>query len=333
MTLITIEDFVLLSPTTFGVIQFVVAHPRAEHFGCFLNVYTLVRNTTTWEDDGAGAKDSIYEPIKIAVFELPRWLAVIMIRKCVDGVRHDCRLTFIPRNPDMRSDPPPRQFFPTENPLKVYPRPDTGILVITFDCDDGPAAEDGESPCYHLFVRKETLLSFLPIDGFERHDMQTLQGYQAKNITWEELAPHCRFVEELDRQDWVCYVYHYRFVSPRTELRLSANNNHEIAETYIRLFNFDPNEINRVIRARRRSLEDGKRKWIDWEAADQDENAAQAVGENPDHALQGMDDRNVYLVANETFIEAEGWLAMDVRTGGKVSRDELCRAHQIWLTR
>jgi hypothetical protein len=222
----------------------------------------------------------------------------------------------------MRSDPPPRQFFPSENPLKVYPRPDTGILVITFDCDDGPAAEDGEAPCYHLFVRKETLLSFLPIDGFETHDKQSLEGLQVKTIAWDELAPHCRFVEELDPQDWVCYVYHYRFVSPRTELSLSATTNREIAETYIRLFNFDPNEINRVIRGRRRSLENGKRMWIDWEAADQDESVVESVDANQDHALQGMDDRNVYLVTNETFIEAEGWLAMDVRTGGKVRRHD-----------
>jgi len=83
MTLITIEDFVLLSPTTFGVIQFDISQPRAEYFSCFLNVFTLVQNTTSRDDDGAGVKESLYEPIKIAVFELPRWLAVIMIRECV----------------------------------------------------------------------------------------------------------------------------------------------------------------------------------------------------------------------------------------------------------
>jgi hypothetical protein len=85
MTLVTIEDFVLLSPTTFGMIQFVVNHPRAEYFNCYLNVFTLVENTSSGDDDGAGGTDSMYEPIKIAVFELPRWLAVIMIRECTDA--------------------------------------------------------------------------------------------------------------------------------------------------------------------------------------------------------------------------------------------------------
>jgi hypothetical protein len=85
MKLVTIEDFVLLSPTTYGIVQFIVTHPRSTYFSCVFNVFTLVENTIYTHIDAEGnakdAKDAMYSPVEIAQFELPRWLAVIMIRE------------------------------------------------------------------------------------------------------------------------------------------------------------------------------------------------------------------------------------------------------------
>lgn len=220
---------------------------------------------------------------------------------------------------DLRSDPPPRQFFPEENPSKVYPNPETGVIVIQYDCDDGPLHDNEIGPVYHLFVRKETLLSYLPIKGSNLHTAKELENVEPKTITWEELSPYTRFVEDIDRQDWVCYVYHYRFVSPRIELRMGPLNN-PIEETYIRLFNFDPVETERLLRARRRDLAEGNRNWNDWDGADLAEETppSDPATHGPDHVLQGMDERNVYLMTDETTVAAEGWLANNVTTGSKV---------------
>lgn len=90
MSLLTIEDFVLLSPTTYGLIQYdIESLPVAPGtpFPCVLNVFTLVANEepkASEADPAVELKRVMYVPKKIATFELPRWLAVVMVRKYSD---------------------------------------------------------------------------------------------------------------------------------------------------------------------------------------------------------------------------------------------------------
>lgn len=207
--------------------------------------------------------------------------------------------------------------------MKVYPNPETGVIVIQYDCDDGPLHDNEVGPVYHLFVRKETLLGLLPVKGSGVHTAKELENLEPKRITWPELSPYTRFVEDVDRQDWVCYVYHYRFVSPRIHVRIAtgpAGFEIEIPETYIRLYNFDPVETERLLRARRREYVESQANWKKWEESDPDDPPSEPTIEGPDHVYQGRDERNVWLMTDETLVKAEGWLADDVRTGSKVSR-------------
>ena len=94
VSLLTIEDFVLLSPTTYGLIQYDIERlPVAQGtpFPCVLNVFTLVENEETPKaseaDPANDLKRAMYVPKKIATFELPRWLAVVMVRECLGARR------------------------------------------------------------------------------------------------------------------------------------------------------------------------------------------------------------------------------------------------------
>jgi hypothetical protein len=93
---------------------------------------------------------------------------------------------------------------PTETPLKTYPDARTGIIVLQFECDDGLMHPEGPSPIFHLFVKKETLLDFMP--HVRQYELTGQWDTKVHDISLEKLAPHCRFVSDIDRQNWVCYV-------------------------------------------------------------------------------------------------------------------------------
>lgn len=91
VSLLTIEDFVLLSPTTYGLIQYDIERLPVQPgtaFPCVLNVFTLMENEAPKEGEenaADGQRRALYVPKKIATFELPRWLAVVMVREsCID---------------------------------------------------------------------------------------------------------------------------------------------------------------------------------------------------------------------------------------------------------
>lgn len=216
-----------------------------------------------------------------------------------------------------RSDPPPRQFLPVENPLKFYPDPHTGVIILQFDCGLEIAEDEDVPPLYHLFINRETLLSLIPEQS--RPPAFEVSGTWPQKTTvagkrtydWTELAPYCRFLDDIERQSWVCFVYHYRFVAPRAEHRLNIDEEGVESEgIFVRLFNFDPFEAKRVIARRTPLLKEGKIDWETWQ---------EPVGSDEDvDDVHGMDEDGIYLVTRETEVLDDSNIVGSVKTGGMV---------------
>ncbi len=105
---------------------------------------------------------------------------------------------------------PPRAYFPVTKPLALYPTPDTGVIIITFDCQDGHPVAPEQSTFYTLIVRRETLLGLVTDEMLRT--CRTAE-YRPPLIAFATIAPFVRFRSTDEQQGWVCFVYHYRYIT------------------------------------------------------------------------------------------------------------------------
>lgn len=208
----------------------------------------------------------------------------------------------------MRADPPPRPSFPTIKPLSFYPKPESGLILLSFDCG---FVRDFRRAYYTLFILKETLLKFIPAGAMEMlKSSEPAVAFQHRipTISFEELAPHCRLKNDIEPQGWVTYIYHYRFVSTIT--RDPPRRNPFIpfplvAPKYIRLNDFDPVAAKRLLLGRKYEQAQSKGLTID---------------DIRDTDVEGADDDGVDLVVGEDVIEEglDEHVVETYRTGSKV---------------
>jgi hypothetical protein len=213
----------------------------------------------------------------------------------------------------MRADPPPRPTFPKVKPLMMYPKPETGLLLLTFDCG---FMRDFRPSYYTLFILKETLLDFIPAAAHAMiaspSDDSTLRDRyrEPPTIPFEVLSPYCRLKNDIEPQNWVTYIYHYRFVSYITRDDAARRNQFlgfafGTGNKYIRLNDFDPVAARKVMMTR---------KWS--RAVD----SGTEMKEIPDGDVEGEDEDGVDLVVSEDVIEegTDEHVAQTYRTGSKV---------------
>jgi hypothetical protein len=223
----------------------------------------------------------------------------------------------------IRADPPPRPSFPTIKPLSFYPKPESGLILLSFDCG---FVRDFRRAYYTLFILKETLLKFIPTTGTEMlksNDPAVAFQYRIPTISFDELAPYCRLKNDIEPQGWVTYIYHYRFVSTIT--RDPPRRNPFIpfplvAPKYIRLNDFDPVAASRLLLARKFEQAQSKGKTMD---------------EIRDTDVEGADDDGVDLVVGEDVIEEglDEHVVETYRTGSKVCGDSMALPRVLtWLS-
>ncbi|KAJ9112609.1 hypothetical protein QFC19_000629 [Naganishia cerealis] len=300
----TIEDFLLLSSKIFATSVFStsrIPNQEGEDFdlATHLVVYGLV------EIGGLGGSDKRQssceakeEKLIIALkqllrFELPSF-------NVIPGIT-------------MRADPPPRPTFPKIKPLMMYPKPETGLLLFTFDCG---FLRDFRPAYYTLFILKETLLRFIPAEAHAMlatpaSDPTLRDAYRVPpTVGFDQLAPYCRLKNDIEPQNWVTFIYHYRFVSYITRddgarrnpfLRAAFGAGHK----YIRLNDFDPVTARRVMMMRK------------WERASA---RGMEMDEVRDGDVEGEDDDGLDLVVGEDVIEEgiDEHVSQTYRTGAKV---------------
>ncbi|KAJ9123078.1 hypothetical protein QFC22_001268 [Naganishia vaughanmartiniae] len=290
----TIEDFLILSSKIFAISVFSATRVPEEEGEGFdhatqLVIYGLAHN----DRHSAGDKRrSSHEATELLRFELPAF-------NVIPGIT-------------MRADPPPRPTFPKVKPLMMYPKPETGLLLFTFDCG---FLRDFRPAYYTLFILKETLLRLIPAEAHAmiaspRSDSTLRDGYRAPpTIPFERLAPYCRLKNDIEPQNWVTFIYHYRFVSYITRDDAARQNPFIRAafgagNKYIRLNDFDPVAAKKVMMTRKwgRAIDRG----IEMDKV-------------RDGDVEGEDDDGVDLVVSEDVIDEgiDEHVTQTYRTGSK----------------
>lgn len=206
----------------------------------------------------------------------------------------------------------------------MYPKPETGLLLLTFDCG---FMRDFRPAYYTLFILKETLLRFIPAAALQMiaspsFDSTLRDSYRVPpTVPFEQLAPYCRLKNDIEPQNWVTYIYHYRFVSYITRddavrrnpfLRVAFGSGNK----YIRLNDFDPVAARKVMMTR---------KW--GRAVDK----GVEMDEVRDGDVEGEDEDGVDLVVSEDVIEEgiDEHVPQTYRTGSKV-RSRTCHLESRW---
>ncbi|KAJ9107638.1 hypothetical protein QFC21_001098 [Naganishia friedmannii] len=296
----TIEDFLLLSSNIFATSVFSadrVPDEEGEPFdhATYLVIYGLVHSDRQQVGD---KRQSSHDAVELMRFELPSF-------NVIPGIT-------------MRADPPPRPTFPKVKPLMMYPKPETGLILLTFDCG---FLRDFRPAYYTLFILKETLLGFIPAQAYEMlaspsSDSTLRDRYRPPaTISFEELSPYCRLKNDIEPQNWVTFIYHYRFVSHVTRddgvnrnpfIRVALGTGNK----YIRLNDFDPVAARKVMMTRKWDLAVDKGTEID---------------EVRDGDVEGEDEDGVDLVVSEDVIEedVDDHVSRTYRTGSKVGSKTL----------
>lgn len=192
----------------------------------------------------------------------------------------------------------------------MYPKPETGLILLTFDCGFN---RELRRAYYTFFILKETISGFIPAEAkqmLKSNDPEIRDQYQPPMISFEQLAPYCRLKSDIEPQGWVTYIYHYRFVSTITRDPPRRNQFAifpVVAPKYIRLNDFDPVAASRLLLGRKHEQAESKAKPID-EVRNAD--------------VEGEDDDGVDLVVGEDVIEQgeDEHVVRTYRTGSKVSR-------------
>ena len=124
--------------------------------------------------------DEPYEATHVATIDLPRFSFNLS-----RGV--------MPVRMSVRTDPPPRQSFPSyplNNPSPFMPDPTSGIAI--FDIHAPELAPNGEPPHYVLFMHKTTLLRYMPAPTSPL--LKETWSRPAPVITWDKIAPYSRLL-------------------------------------------------------------------------------------------------------------------------------------------
>jgi hypothetical protein len=100
------------------------------------------------------------------------------------------------------------------------------------------------------------------------------------------------------------------------------------SETFIRLLNFNPIDVRKLMTERQQEWRKGLKSWTDWDdpvegGARQrnrplERRKSEGESANP-HLLQGIDNRAIYLVTKEDTTADEEWLNETIVTGAEVS--------------
>ncbi|KAK4688537.1 DNA cross-link repair 1A protein, partial [Tremellales sp. Uapishka_1] len=230
--IMSFESFILLSPTSF-VMPTIITHldPLSSvmeelantddlSWSHHLHLYAF---PPTPPPNASEPDPPAHTATHIATLDLPDFYINI------DGDIPPPRLT-------IRTDPPPRQDFPTHptgNVSLFQPTPESGMIVMEIFCQM-PGEPD---PHYVMCMLKSTLLSYLPAPTSPL--LKQAFPRPAPVVPWESLAPKVRlFGPDMDPQNWVCYVYQNRYVAVRTD---------DMGTSHLQLYDFDPLRVRKEI--------------------------------------------------------------------------------------
>ncbi|OWZ53012.1 hypothetical protein C368_04577 [Cryptococcus neoformans 125.91] len=233
----TFESFICLTPSSFAIPSVsTTLNPDSEILGDLtdpsdlifshhLNIYAFPPLSSTTVNE--------HEPVPpphtathVTTIDLPEFVI-------------DFENDLPPPRMTIRADPAPRYNLPIHpigSPQPFIPDPESGIVVLEFYCQPTEDEEGHlQTTHYVLFVRKKTLLGYLPaptspllFSAFPR---------PAPVVPFANIAPKVRMLGPHQYvPSWVCYVYQDRYVT-RSDVE---------SEPCIQLYDFDPMRVRQA---------------------------------------------------------------------------------------
>ncbi|WVQ78982.1 hypothetical protein IAT38_001074 [Cryptococcus sp. DSM 104549] len=306
----TFESFINLTPSSFAVPSVRttirdesetagdITDPRDLEFTHHLKLYAFPPfSSVTKPSDGSPAPP--HTATHVVTIDMPEF-----------AIDFDQNLP--PPRMTIRADPPPRYTFPVHpagSTQQFVPDPESGVIILEFYCQ--PMPEPPRTVHYVMFMRKKTLLSYLPAPTSPMLTMGRPMPMPV--VTFERIAPKVRMLgPDEPVPSWVCYVYQDRYVS-----QIPPPNPRAFSPG-IRLFDFDPLRIRQEI---------NDRAQVGWKKSDPPGSPLAALlfpkpprpqsesGSAGEYA--GVKD-GVHLVVGESTLEKKLPLARAVVTGSEL---------------